>query len=177
MPVAKYNLTIRNPYEIADEAQVSYTESFFQEFQQADGVADAAVAFGGVTTATLFYLKGDQALTYKLNGSATAMALLANKPLPAYRWQVPHKPRLGCKMPLSACNWTRSGSKALWRKHSAYHRLKDSFYPPAVPPPRTGQPTAPASSSRYASRRDCGFGKTTEALWSGQNVNTAYPHR
>jgi hypothetical protein len=81
MPVAKYNLTIRNPYEIADEAQVSYTESFFQEFQQADGVADAAVAFGGVTTATLFYLKGDQALTYKLNGSATAMALLANKPL------------------------------------------------------------------------------------------------
>lgn len=57
------------------------TEMGWQAYQIATATTDQAIAFNlstGITTIDILYMASDQALTYKINGSATACTLDAN---------------------------------------------------------------------------------------------------
>lgn len=67
---------------VSDVASASYTESTWQEIVVATATTDAALNFGGVTTADVFYLKSDQAITLNLQAdSGTDIPVDANKPV------------------------------------------------------------------------------------------------
>lgn len=77
--VIRFELKIDN--SVKDAASVSYTESTWQEIVVADAASDSQLNFGGVTTADVFYLKSDQALTLNINSSTgTDITVDANKP-------------------------------------------------------------------------------------------------
>jgi hypothetical protein len=77
--VISYQIVLGN--EIVDHASVSYTALTWQELVIATGSADTAINFGGVTTADVFYLKSDQALTLNVqSNSGTNITVDANKP-------------------------------------------------------------------------------------------------
>jgi hypothetical protein len=79
MPTIRYNVSIGD--SVSEFANVAYTESTSQEFVLADSSSDTAVNFGGVTTADIFFLKSDQALTLNLQAnSGTDIPIDANKP-------------------------------------------------------------------------------------------------
>lgn len=75
----RYQIAIGN--NVSDFATVAYTESTFQELVLATGSTDTALSFGGITTADIFYLKSDQALTLNVQAnSGTDIPIDANKP-------------------------------------------------------------------------------------------------
>jgi hypothetical protein len=79
MPTIRYNVSIGD--SVSEFANVAYTESTSQKFVLADSSSDTAVNFGGVTTADIFFLKSDQALTLNLQAnSGTDIPIDANKP-------------------------------------------------------------------------------------------------
>lgn len=75
----RYSIVIGNM--TFDMGTVGYTESTQQEIVIADAASDSSLNFGGITTADLFYLKSDQALTLNLQAAAgTDIPIDANKP-------------------------------------------------------------------------------------------------
>lgn len=82
MPTLRWSLTLDGPVAIAKYGSITYTESFYQEVEEATGTTDTALAVGGVGTATALYFESDQALTLNLNSNTgTDISVLANKPV------------------------------------------------------------------------------------------------
>jgi hypothetical protein len=80
MPGAvKFQISLGN--NISDIASVSYTDYTWQELVVTTATTDQAFNFGGVTTASVLYVKSDQAITLNLNSNTgTDISVLANKP-------------------------------------------------------------------------------------------------
>ncbi len=80
MPVIRYEIVVGS--EIHDIGTVAYTESTRQEIAIANAASDTQLAFGGVTTADLLYIKSDQAISINLDSSSgTDITIDANKPV------------------------------------------------------------------------------------------------
>jgi len=58
---------------------VSTDESNMRTYEVADETTDESVDLGGITTVDVFAITSDYQITYKLNGSATAITLDAKK--------------------------------------------------------------------------------------------------
>ena len=68
---------LRNYFDVFK--QISEAElCFYEDYPVVTATTDGAIALGSITTADIFYISSDQAITYKLNGSATAVTLDAN---------------------------------------------------------------------------------------------------
>ena len=76
----RYQIILGNT--VTDIGSVSYSETDFQHYILATGTTDTQLSFGGVTTADVFYMKSDQAITLNINAAAgTDITIDANKPL------------------------------------------------------------------------------------------------
>lgn len=77
--VVRYQITVGDNSEFGS---VAWTEHTRQEIVVATATTDAALNFGGVTTADVFFLKSDQAITLNLQAdSGTDITVDANKPV------------------------------------------------------------------------------------------------
>ena len=66
---------------VADiEQSLSETVVNYQILSVTTGSTDIALAFGAVTTADILYIYSNQQISYKLNSSATAITVDADKP-------------------------------------------------------------------------------------------------
>jgi hypothetical protein len=80
MPVARWSLQLEDEDfpPICEPGSLSYTESTVQKIQVGTGTSDSSISFGGVTTAQVFYITSDYAVSYKLNGGTTSHTVTAN---------------------------------------------------------------------------------------------------
>jgi hypothetical protein len=82
MPAFTYKMFLSGLYDTSDTGGITFTEAVVhQPYVLADSASDTSISLGGLTTATIFYIKSDQDITINLNSnSGTDITISANKP-------------------------------------------------------------------------------------------------
>lgn len=74
MPIYSYRISVRE-WDIEDAGSVKYTEAASHEpYVIATGTVDQSIPMGGVSTASLIYIKSDVEISVKFNSTVTDLA-------------------------------------------------------------------------------------------------------